>query len=159
MIPVFRPHGERNNFHGKYDSIAVFSVVFMNEQEHRKIALAFFKLVTEGKFKEGLQYFSPNCKTHNPYFTGSINILMDAMIEANKQGLIEFPKATFTVRQVLADSDYVAVYTQLLNNGSDPSEGGLRQVHLFRFEGDKFAEYWDITQEIVPTMPNAAGSF
>jgi predicted SnoaL-like aldol condensation-catalyzing enzyme len=131
----------------------------MNEQEHRNIALEFFKLVTEGKFKEGLQYFSPNCITHNPYFTGTINNLMDAMVEANKQGMTEFPKAAFTVRQVLADSDYVAVYTQLLNNGSAPSEGGLRQMHLFRFEGDKIVEYWDISQEILPTMPNAAGSF
>jgi predicted SnoaL-like aldol condensation-catalyzing enzyme len=81
------------------------------------------------------------------------------MVEANKQGVTEFPKAAFTVRQVLADGDYVAVYTQLLNNGSAPSKGGLRQVHLMRFEGEKIAEYWDITQQVLPDMPNAAGAF
>jgi predicted SnoaL-like aldol condensation-catalyzing enzyme len=95
----------------------------LNEQEHRNIALAFFKLIAEGKIKEGHQYFSPNCITHNPYFSGTINNLMDAMAAANKQGINEYPKAAFSVGQVLADGDNVAVYTQLLNNGSAPSEG------------------------------------
>jgi predicted SnoaL-like aldol condensation-catalyzing enzyme len=131
----------------------------MNEQEHKNIVQAFFKLVTEGKFKEGLQYFSPNCITHNPYVSGTINNLVDAMVEANKQGMNEFPKAAFSVRQILVDGDYVAVYTQLLNNASAPSEGGLRQVHLMRFEDDKIVEYWDITQQVLPDMPNAAGAF
>ena len=31
-------------------------------------------------------------------------------------------------------------------------------MHLFRFEGDKIVEYWDITQQILPSMLNA-GSF
>lgn len=131
----------------------------MHEQEHKNIAQSFFKLVSEGKFKEGLQYFTPNCITHNPYISGTMSNLVDAMVEANKQGMTEFPKAAFSVRQVLADGDYVAVHTQLLNNGADPVEGGLRQVHLLRFEGEKIAEYWDISQEILPTMPNAAGAF
>jgi predicted SnoaL-like aldol condensation-catalyzing enzyme len=131
----------------------------MNEQENKNIAQAFFKLIAEGKFKEGLRYFSPNCITHNPYFSGTISNLVDAMIAANKQGMNEFPKAAFAVRQVLADGDYVAVYTQLLNNGTAPSEGGLRQVHLFRFEGEKIAEYWDVSQQVLPEMPNAAGAF
>lgn len=131
----------------------------MTEQEHKSIAQAFFKLVAEGKFKEGLKYFSPNCITHNPYVPGTMSNLVDAMVEANDKGMAEFPKAAFSVRQVLADGDYVAVHTQLLNNGSAPSEGGLRQVHLFRFEGDKIVEYWDFTQQVLPTMPNAAGSF
>jgi len=35
----------------------------------------------------------------------------------------------------------------------------LRQVHLFRFEGDKIVEYWDITQQVLLDMPNASGAF
>lgn len=131
----------------------------MQEQEHKNIALSFFKLVTEGKFKEGLQYFTPNCITHNPYISGTMSNLIDAMIAANDKGMAEFPKAAFSVRQVLSDGEYVAVHTQLLNNGADPAEGGLRQVHLFRFENGKIAEYWDFTQQVLPTMPNAAGAF
>jgi predicted SnoaL-like aldol condensation-catalyzing enzyme len=28
-----------------------------------------------------------------------------------------------------------------------------------RFEDDKIVEYWDITQQVLPDMPNAAGAF
>jgi predicted SnoaL-like aldol condensation-catalyzing enzyme len=60
---------------------------------------------------------------------------------------------------VIEDGDFVAVYTQLLGTKSDPSKGGLRQVHLFRFDGDKIAEYWDVTQTILPSIPNPANAF
>jgi predicted SnoaL-like aldol condensation-catalyzing enzyme len=58
------------------------------------------------------------------------------------------------MRNVLADGDVVAVQTQL--SSSNPSNGGLRQVHLFRFSGDKIVEYWDITQQVLENAPNAA---
>ncbi len=69
------------------------------------------------------------------------------------------PEPTLSVKHVLVDGDFVAAHTELLNSKSKPSEGGLRQVHLFRFEDDKIVEYWDITQQVLPTMPNAAGAF
>jgi predicted SnoaL-like aldol condensation-catalyzing enzyme len=52
-----------------------------------------------------------------------------------------------------------AAYTQLLSNESKPSEGGLRQIHLFRFESDKIVEYWNGTQQLTPNMPNVSGAF
>ena len=68
-------------------------------------------------------------------------------------------KADFklVIRQVLADGDFVAVHTQIA--GSKPKEGGLRQVHLFRFQGDRIVEYWDVTQMIPENAPNAEGAF
>jgi len=81
------------------------------------------------------------------------------MDEANAQGTAQYPEAEFKVKHVLADGDLVAVHTELLNNKSKPIEGGLRQIHLFRFEDDKIVEYWDITQQIMPSMPNAGGAF
>ena len=78
-----------------------------------------------------------------------MDALTDAMIAVQKQGaegILKGSKADFKliIRQVLADGDLVAVHTQI--SSSKPSEGGLRQVHLFRFSGDKIVEYWDITQ-------------
>jgi predicted SnoaL-like aldol condensation-catalyzing enzyme len=37
----------------------------------------------------------------------------------------------------------VAVHTQIAS--SSPKLHGMRQIHLFRFKGDKISEYWDIT--------------
>jgi predicted SnoaL-like aldol condensation-catalyzing enzyme len=131
----------------------------MQEDKRKKIVVEFLNLGLTGKFKEGLRFFSADCKTHNPYNAGDINTLVNAMDAANSQGTNQYPQAEFKIGNVLADGDFVAVYTQLLNNKSNPSEGGLRQVHLFRFKEDKIVEYWDITQQILPTMPNVGGAF
>ena len=122
-------------------------------------AIEYFKLIGSGKYKEGLRFFSPDCKTHNPYIPGSVETLTDAMIAASKDINEQSIEPAFTVRHVLEDGDMVAVHTELLNNKSNPGDGGLRQVHLFLFEGNKIIEYWDITQQILPDMPNARGAF
>ena len=134
-------------------------MVKQKEIDQKKIALEYFKLVSMGKFKEGLRFFASDCKTHNPFVSGSIEDLTEAMIEASKDLGDQTTEPDFTVKNVLADGELVAVHTELLNAKSKPSEGGLRQVHLFRFEGDKIVEYWDITQQILSDMPNASEAF
>ena len=121
---------------------------------HKDIAVEFLSLVGSGKPKDGLRFFDPECETHNPYTAGGMNELTDAMVAVQKQGaegISKGSKADFklVIRQVLADGDMVAVHTQV--SSSRPSEGGLRQVHLFRFSGDKIVEYWDITQRYLRT--------
>ncbi len=128
---------------------------------HKEIAVEFLRLVGSGKPKDGLRFFALDCKTHNPYTAGGMDALTDAMIAVQKQaakGTIKGSTADFKliIRQVLADGDSVAVHTQI--SSSKPSEGGLRQVHLFRFSGDKIVEYWDISQQVPENAPNAAGA-
>ena len=134
-------------------------LIRQKEAERKNIVLEYFKLVVAGKFKEGLRFFAPDCKTHNPYVAGNMKALNDAMIAANKEGAAKYPEAEFAVKHVLADGDLVVAHAQLLSNKSKPNEGGLRQIHLFRFEGDKIVEYWDVTQQVTPNMPNASGAF
>jgi len=129
------------------------------ETDRKNIVIEYFKLVGSGKFKEGLRFFAPDCKTHNPFISGGMDVLTDAMMAASKDMTAQNSEIEFAVKHVLVDGDLVAVHTQLLNSKSKPSEGGLRQVHLFRFEGDKIVEYWDITQQVLANMPNASGAF
>jgi len=125
----------------------------------KNIVSEYFKLIMDGKFKEGLRFFSPDCTTHNPFVAGNMENIINAMIAANKDYGPKYPEAQFALKQVLADSDFVAAYTQLMAAPTKPAEGGLRQMHLFRFKDDKIVEYWDITQQIMPNTPNPAGSF
>ncbi|MDD5190663.1 MAG: nuclear transport factor 2 family protein [Dehalococcoidales bacterium] len=125
----------------------------------KKIVNEFFRLIGSGKFKDVLPFFSPDCQTHNPYIIGGMNALMEAMIAASKEMTAQVSQPDFTVKYLLADGDMVAAYTQLLNSKGQPGAGGLRQTHLFRFEGEKIVEYWDITQQILPGMPNAVNAF
>jgi predicted SnoaL-like aldol condensation-catalyzing enzyme len=133
--------------------------IMQEESIHKEIVTEYFKLVSSGKFKDGLRFFAPDCKTHNPFVSGSIDTLTDAMISASKDLGSQNPDPEFAVKHVIADGDLVAVHTELLNSKSDSGQGGLRQVHLFRFIGDKIVEYWDITQQVLPDMPNASGAF
>jgi len=133
-----------------------------DDKAHKDIAIEFLRLIGLGRPKDGLRFFAPDCKTHNPYIPGSMETLINAMITVQKQGaegILKGSTADFKliIRQVLADGDLVAVHTQI--SSPKPSEGGLRQVHLFRFSGDKIVEYWDITQMVPENAPNAAGAF
>jgi predicted SnoaL-like aldol condensation-catalyzing enzyme len=128
----------------------------------KDIAVEFLNLIALGRPKDGLFFFDPDCRTHNPYIVGGMKELIDAMIAVQKQGaegILKGSKADFKliIKKVLADGDVVAVHT--LVAGSNLKDGGLRQVHLFRFQGDKIVEYWDITQDIPMNAPNAAGAF
>lgn len=142
---------------------SVFDAPQNDPNKMRKdIAIEFLNLIASGRPKDGLLFFDPECETHNPYIAGGMNELIDAMIAVQKQGsegIFKGSKADFKliIRQVIADGDVVAVHTQL--ESSKPSDGGLRQVHLFRFRGDKIVEYWDITQVVPENAPNATGAF
>jgi len=125
----------------------------------KRVVAEFFKLIGEGRFKEGLRYFASDCIQHNPYVHGGMEALVDAMMAANREGRSKYPEAQFVVKQIIADGDLVAAHTQLLSSKSRPGEGGLRQVHIFRFKGNKVVEYWDVSQMVTKDMPNAAGAF
>ena len=125
----------------------------------KKIVRGFFELVMQGRQKESLRFFAPNCKQHNPYILGGMEALFEAMAAVQKEAP-KYPDPHFAVKSVLADGDLVAVHTEALSSKSKPGEGGLRQVHLFRFnKGNKIVEYWDISQMVQPGMPNASGAF
>ncbi len=126
----------------------------------KRIVRSFFNLVMQGRQKEGLRFFAPSCRQHNPYVSGGMEALFDSMAAAQREAP-KYPDPYFEVKRVLCDGDVVAAHTELLASRSNPGAGGLRQVHLFRFGGkrDKVAEYWDITQMVQPDMPNAANAF
>ena len=65
------------------------------EKDHKNFVMEYFKLVGAGKFKEGLHFFAPDCKTHNPFISGSIELLIDAMVSANEAGASKYPEAEF----------------------------------------------------------------
>src|SRR5665811_1591871 len=51
----------------------------------KDIAVEFLNLIGLGRPKEGLRFFTPDCKTHNPYVIGGMDALVDAMIAVQKK--------------------------------------------------------------------------
>ena len=125
----------------------------------KKVVRDFFRLVTQGRQSDGLRLFAADCRQHNPYVRGGMKDLFESMSTAQREAP-KYPDPTFRIKRILADGDMVAVHTELLGSGSNPGAGGLRQVHLFRFgRGGKIVEYWDVTQGVMPDMPNAENAF
>ena len=113
----------------------------------------------QGRQKEGLRFFSSDCRQHNPFVSGGMGALFDAMTAA-QEGAPGYSDPHFAIKRVLAEGDMVAVHTELLYSKSKPGKGGLRQVHLFRFDRrDKIVKYCDITQEVQAGMPSSANAF
>jgi hypothetical protein len=65
------------------------------EAERKNFVLEYLRLVGSGKFKEGLRFFAPDCKTHNPFIFGSIDVLTDAMVASNNEGFASILKLNF----------------------------------------------------------------
>ena len=127
--------------------------------QRKRIVRKIFGYITEGRPKDSLSYFTSSCKQHNPFVKGGIEALFDSM-DAVQQETPKFSDPHFQIRKVMADGNMVLVHTELLWSQSKPGEGGLRQAHLFKLgKGNKIVEYWDITQQVQPDMPNPVGAF
>lgn len=128
-------------------------------RSRKTIVREYFRLVGQGRFQDGLRFFADDCVTHNPYFAGTMGELANGQGAASRDGASMFPDPAFRIEHVLEDGSLVAAHTVLLGSRPEPASGGLRQVHLFRFKGDKIVEYWDVTQSVTKDQPNAAGAF
>lgn len=127
------------------------------EEEEVKTALRFLELVVARKPKDARDLFTPGCVHHNPYLADGMDALLDSIAAvqgSQEQGSQDMRLDT---EHVLVEGDLVAVHTNV-RSSSDKSKG-FRQIHLFRFEGGKVAEYWDVTQTAPEDSPNAYRMF
>jgi len=113
----------------------------------------FLQLVIAGRIDEAYrEYVDMHGKHHNPYFPAGFPALKQGMIDNH----LQFPDQRITVKRVLAEGDHVAVHSHVVLS---PGEQGFATLHLFRFEGDKIAELWDLGQPVPADSPNADGMF
>lgn len=120
---------------------------------HKEIATEFLELAAAGRAAEAFPRFvAPAFRHHNAYFPGDSKSLMNAMDENAKQ----FPAKTLAVHLLIEEGDKVATFSKVTHT---LNEKGAAVVHIFRFEGDKVAELWDVGQEIPEDSPNQNGMF
>jgi len=118
----------------------------------KQLATSFLKLAASGKLDEAYANVTANFRHHNPYFRGDAESLKAGMAEAHER----FPDTTLAVQHVWEDGDLVAVHSRV-THGADAPE--IAVVHMFRFEGDRIAELWDVGQEKPKDSPNENGMF
>src|SRR5438552_7615486 len=111
------------------------------QSDRKQAGISFLKLAASGKLDEAYaNYISPTFRHHNPYFAGDAESLKTGMAQAHEQ----FPHTTLEVQHVLEEGDLVAVHSRV-RHSSETLE--IAVVHIFRFEGDRIAELWDVGME------------
>lgn len=119
----------------------------------KKMALDFLEAAKEGRVHEELDRFvTPDARHHNAYFAAGMKTLTDAMAKAAE----EQPDHTLDVQRVVAEYDTVVVHSHFKQ---DPEDRGGAAIHIFRFEDDRIAEFWDFGQPVPEEMPNEDGMF
>jgi predicted SnoaL-like aldol condensation-catalyzing enzyme len=123
------------------------------KKNHKEEAVSFLRLTSEGKVNDAFEsYVAPKFRHHNAFFPGDAKSLAAAM----ERDAAANPDRTIEVEHTLEDGDLIAVHSRV-RMAEDGPEMGL--VHIFRFEGDKIAELWDIGQPVPDDSPNQYGMF
>ena len=116
-------------------------------------AISFLRLASSGRLDEANHnYIGANFRHHNPYFRSDAESLKTGMAEAHQK----FPNTTLDVQRVFESDDLVAVHSRVRHSPDTPE---IAVVHIFRFEGDRIVEMWDIGQEEPKDSPNENGMF
>ncbi|HEX3131490.1 MAG TPA: nuclear transport factor 2 family protein [Thermoanaerobaculia bacterium] len=125
----------------------------MGSQSLKDAAIEFLTLAATGKVRDAYErHAGPGFRHHNPHFRGDAESLRAAMEENAAQN----PDKTLEVQMALQDGDRVAVFSRVRQR---PGDLGAAVVHLFRFEGDRIAELWDVGQAVPEDLVNENGMF
>lgn len=116
-------------------------------------ATSFLRLVASGQIEAAYaQHVAAGFRHHNPYFAADAASLKQGMLDNAQQ----HPGKLFEIQRAIEEGDMVAVHSKVRMNADHL---GVAVVHIFRFEGDKIAELWDVGQAVPQTSPNALGMF
>lgn len=119
---------------------------------NKEIAISFLENAASGKLDEAYSRVTANFLHHNAYFKGDVESLKAGMADAHKQ----FPNTKIDVQRAIGEGDLVAVHSRVQHAPDTPA---IAVVHIFKFEGDKIAELWDVGMEVPKDSPNENGAF
>ncbi len=122
---------------------------------NKDIVVAFYKrALFEGQVEDAFRLYAvPAYRQHNP------------LIEDGMEGVKKFvawiisnhPDARGEIKRVFADGDHVILHSHW--HGLSDNPRGEAVVDIFRLEGGKVLEHWDVIQPIPETSANANTMF
>ena len=119
-----------------------------NEARNKEIVVAFYNAAINDKdFEAASAWLGDEYIQHNPLAADGPEGLK-AFLEFAKENLPDF-KAE--IKQVFADGDYVILHVHATRG---PDDRGSAVMDIFRLEGDKVVEHWDVIQPIPETSAN-----
>ena len=117
---------------------------------HKAVAIDFLKKAASARMDEAYAHAARNFRHHNPYFAAGAASLSAAMEEAHRKT----PNKALHVQRAVEEGEVVAVHSRV-----ERDQGDIAVVHIFRFDGDRIAELWDVAMELPENSPNKDGAF
>lgn len=90
-------------------------------------------------------YIAPGYIQHSSLAAPTVQALKDFLDFVKVQS----PEGTHNLKRAFVDGDHVIVHHHVIRHAGDP---GLAVVDIFRVEGGKIVEHWDVLQD-VPENP------
>ena len=119
-------------------------------ETNKDIAVAFYKGVIEGRVQDAFRLYAvPTYRQHNP--------LIEDGMEGLRKVVTWLTDARCEIKRVFADGDYVILHSHW--HGLSDSPRGEAVVDIFRLEGGKVLEHWDVIQPIPETSANTNTMF
>jgi predicted SnoaL-like aldol condensation-catalyzing enzyme len=121
----------------------------MSGQTNKELVKAFTRIAfVEKRVREAAERYLPvDYVNHHP----DVSDGREAFIEAVGGLFDEFPDTRYEIRRMIAERDLVVVHTHLQPT---PGKPGLAIVDIFRVDGEKVVEHWEVDQEV--SSPAAA---
>ncbi|MCP2514404.1 nuclear transport factor 2 family protein [Achromobacter mucicolens] len=134
--------------------VAAASALAAAPQSNKEIAVAFFRMMFQDRdIDEAVRlYVGPNYTQHNPYMQDGVGPMVDFFPRYFEQ----HPQAIVEIKRVIAEGDLVMVHNLWRDS---PEDRGQAVVDIFRLEGGKIVEHWDVSQEIPENPANKNGMF
>ena len=113
------------------------------EEKNKELVVNFYKaLFDDRKVAAAFEkYAAPNYAQHSPMATDVPSTILFL------QGYLDgTPEHRWELKRVLADGDLVALH---VHSWSGPDDAGRAIVDIFRVEGDRVAEHWEVIQGVV----------
>lgn len=122
----------------------------------KKLAEKFLNLTEKGEVDKAFElYVADSFKHHNPRFKGDRDTMKEVMNKTAKQ----FANLTSTRYAMLEDGDFVAIHSHIQPSPDNKRDAGLSYVHIFRFDGERIVELWDVGQTVPLKTINENGMF
>jgi predicted SnoaL-like aldol condensation-catalyzing enzyme len=122
----------------------------MNDESSRKrSARDFLRRCARGDVDEAYRlYVHAEFRHHNVHFPGDRDSLRRAMIDA----AAAVPDKSIETPLVIEEGDLVSTLSHVRMGSAN-----IVVSHIFRFEGERVAELWDVGQVVPPDSPNVHG--
>ncbi|MGW1562273.1 nuclear transport factor 2 family protein [Streptomyces sp. NPDC002144] len=98
------------------------------------------------------RYIRPDLIQHDPTLPDGTQALKNLAVTVHQQ----YPDATYDIKRVISEGDLVMVHSHVVLT---PGTRGSAVVDLYRFEGGRIAEHWDVRQDVPATSVNGNDMF